>query len=133
MDMLVDSYCQEVTDGPKKVISMNLVKVKEGDKERNLSAYYEQLLEQTKADFTAKGSEIVYRNFGWHKETKHGTEPFSELLQSLDEDFIKFGIYHEVRNQFTKEGQVRQWQKGVIRTNCIDCLDRTNVAKMIIC
>lgn len=83
---------------------MNLVKDKEGDKERNLAAYYEQLLEQTRGDFEAKGSEIIYRNFDWHKETKHGTEPFVELLESLDEDLRKFGLYHEVRNQFTKEG-----------------------------
>ena len=46
MDMLFDRYCQEVKPGEtKKILSMNLVKVKEGDKERNLSAYYEQLLD----------------------------------------------------------------------------------------
>ena len=28
---------------------------------------------------------------------------------------------------------VEQMQKGVIRTNCIDCLDRTNVAQQMIC
>ena len=81
-----------------------------------------------------QGKEIIYRNFGWHAETKHGTEPFSQLLDSLDENTLQgIGIYHEVRNKFTKEGQVRSWQKGVVRTNCIDCLDRTNVAKMITC
>ena len=28
---------------------------------------------------------------------------------------------------------VERLQKGVIRTNCIDCLDRTNVAQQMIC
>ena len=28
---------------------------------------------------------------------------------------------------------MRQRQTGVVRTNCIDCLDRTNVAKMMVC
>ena len=49
---------------------MNLVKIKEGDKERNLAAYYEQLLDASREEFAAKGSEIIYRKFDWHKETK---------------------------------------------------------------
>ena len=28
---------------------------------------------------------------------------------------------------------VEQIQRGVIRTNCVDCLDRTNVAQQMIC
>ena len=28
---------------------------------------------------------------------------------------------------------VERMQKGVMRTNCIDCLDRTNVAQQMIC
>ena len=34
---------------------------------------------------------------------------------------------------FHADGQGRfRWQRGVIRTNCIDCLDRTNTAQFII-
>lgn len=36
-----------------------------------------------------------------------GTESFADFLESLDEDHLrKIGIYHEVRSQYTKEGQV---------------------------
>jgi ubiquinone biosynthesis protein UbiJ len=28
----------------------------------------------------------------------------------------------------TKTGQILQQQSGIIRTNCVDCLDRTNVS-----
>lgn len=28
---------------------------------------------------------------------------------------------------------IESQQKGVVRTNCIDCLDRTNVAQQMIC
>ena len=52
---------------------MNLVKDKEGDKERDLAAYYEQLLELSREEFEADGLEIGYNNFPWHAATKHGT------------------------------------------------------------
>jgi hypothetical protein len=35
----------------------------------------------------------------------------------------KFSYYVEDRNA----GKIIQEQKGVMRTNCLDCLDRTNV------
>jgi len=42
MDMLFERYCQEVPEGEtKKVVVMNLVKLKEGDRERDLAAYFE--------------------------------------------------------------------------------------------
>lgn len=38
MKMLVERYCSEVPEGQtKKIVSINLVKKKEGDKERNLA------------------------------------------------------------------------------------------------
>ena len=90
MKMLVERYCSEVPDGQtKKIVSINLVKEKEGDKERTLAEYYERLLELSRDEFAEQGIEIVYRAFGWHKKTKNGTEPFSELLESLDEDTLR--------------------------------------------
>ena len=72
--MLFDRYCQEVPDGEiKKIVSMNLVKDDEGDKERMLAKYYEDLLEMGREDFRKDGLEIVYRNFPWHAATKQGT------------------------------------------------------------
>lgn len=84
---------------------MNLVKDTEGDKERELSAFYENLLEMSKDELAQEGKSIGYHNFPWHAATKQGTEPFVELLDSIDQDYLRsFGIYHETRNQFTKEG-----------------------------
>jgi hypothetical protein len=31
------------------------------------------------------------------------------------------------------EGKILEKQKGVVRTNCIDCLDRTNVTQVVCC
>ena len=33
---------------------------------------------------------------------------------------------------FYEEGQTRERQSGVVRTNCIDCLDRTNVVQALL-
>ena len=56
MKMLFDRYCQECPEGQtKKIVSMNLVKLKEGDKERNLAEYYERLLALSKDTFAAQG------------------------------------------------------------------------------
>ena len=74
-----------------------------------------------------------YTNFDWHELTKKGTEPFTQFLRSIEGEYLReFGLYAEERSKLSKEGVVKQWQKGVIRTNCVDCLDRTNVAKMMI-
>jgi len=32
----------------------------------------------------SEGKHIEYRNFDWHAATKNGTDPFNELLNSLD-------------------------------------------------
>jgi hypothetical protein len=37
----------------------------------------------------------------------------------------KFAFFAEDRNT----GKILQEQKGVMRTNCLDCLDRTNVTQ----
>lgn len=108
MEMLIDRYCDEVPeDATRKILSINLVKDDEGDKERMLSEYYENLLTATEPDFAENNKQIGYRNFPWHAATKNGTQPFVDLLNSLDDEYLKgFGIYHETRNAFTKEGQV---------------------------
>ena len=131
--MLFDRYCEEIPDGEtKKIFSMNLVKNNADDKERMLAAYYEELLESVKDNLQAENKQIGYHNYNWHAETKQSTQSFTNLLNSLDNDYLRsFGIYQETRNPLTKEGVVQRYQTGLVRTNCIDCLDRTNVAKMI--
>lgn len=54
MQMLIDRYCQEVPEGEtKKIVTMNLVKDKAGDKERDLAEYFEQLFDLSRDNFTA--------------------------------------------------------------------------------
>ena len=52
----------------------------------------------------------------WHR--------VQELINRLAADQDSFGYFH-----LLKDGSVEQRQTGVFRTNCMDCLDRTNVVQ----
>ena len=49
----------------------------------------------------------------------------SILWGKLERDWQRMGYFYE-------EGQTRERQSGVVRTNCIDCLDRTNVVQGVL-
>ena len=55
----------------------------------------------------------------WHR--------LSILMERIEENIKNFG-YFKIDNQ----GDMVQLQSGVFRTNCIDCLDRTNVVQSMI-
>lgn len=50
-------------------------------------------------------------------------------LESLGEDIVALtGVFHNGSRNFNDV----KTQNGVARTNCIDCLDRTNAAQFVI-
>ena len=49
----------------------------------------------------------------------------SILWGKLERDWQRMGYFYE-------EGQTRERQSGVVRPNCIDCLDRTNVVQGVL-
>ena len=49
----------------------------------------------------------------------------SILIQQLDADIKKQGYFWAV------SGKGKQTQTSIIRTNCMDCLDRTNVVQSV--
>lgn len=67
-------------------------------------------------------------SFDFHKETKGMRyENLSKLIAMVDEDMKRFGYFH----CDVKAGKVVKKQSGVLRVNCIDCLDRTNVMESV--
>ena len=66
-------------------------------------------------------SEVHYEAFDFHKEcSKMRYDRLSLLSTQLSS--YDFGYFHKV-------GGSKMKQKGVFRTNCMDCLDRTNVVQ----
>ncbi|KAF7640188.1 SAC domain-containing protein [Meloidogyne graminicola] len=71
---------------------------------------------------------ISYHSFDFHQicgNRKH--HKLSELMDELKDKILAMGFCW-----IDKSGKVVMQQKGIIRTNCIDCLDRTNVVQCAI-
>ncbi|GAB2209405.1 hypothetical protein Droror1_Dr00026619 [Drosera rotundifolia] len=68
---------------------------------------------------------VRYESFDFHLHCGNSNlDNLSILYDEISEDFEKQG-YFLVDN----EGHLLNEQKGVVRSNCIDCLDRTNVTQ----
>ena len=67
---------------------------------------------------------MKYTYYDFHTETKGDNfESLNSLIMRVEERLVgTFGYYMEERGV----GQQLE-QKGIMRTNCLDCLDRTNV------
>nr|CAD2167911.1 unnamed protein product [Meloidogyne enterolobii] len=71
---------------------------------------------------------VTYHSFDFHRvcgNRRH--HKLSELMETLKEEISSIGFCW-----IDKSGKVVMRQKGIIRTNCIDCLDRTNVVQSAI-
>ena len=73
--------------------------------------------------------------FDFHNECKKMQyQNLSKLVGQINEQ-LESNHYYEATVQNTNIGQVNvaaMKQSGVIRTNCVDCLDRTNVVQSVI-
>lgn len=62
--------------------------------------------------------QVLYFPFDFHANSKdNGTQL---LLDSMQAELQKIGFCW-----IDKTGQLVRQQKGIIRTNCVDCLDRS--------
>lgn len=69
--------------------------------------------------------EVRYVSFDFHQRCSNANFDSLKLLyDEIAEDFEKQGYFLQ-----NTEGELLAEQKGIIRSNCIDCLDRTNVTQ----
>ncbi|KAK7498060.1 hypothetical protein BaRGS_00010648 [Batillaria attramentaria] len=91
---------------------------------------YEHQMEKTYAQIVAnaQNENIRYESFDFHKECKGMRfDRVSVLIDRLESDRKRFGYFHQQRDK-----TVVSTQCGVFRTNCMDCLDRTNVVQSML-
>ncbi|KAL8143374.1 hypothetical protein V2J09_016406 [Rumex salicifolius] len=74
------------------------------------------------------GDDIRYVHFDFHKICGHIHFERLSILYEQIEDFLKKNGYFLLNDH----GKKLEEQHGVVRTNCIDCLDRTNVTQSMI-
>lgn len=70
--------------------------------------------------------DVKYQYFDFHNECKHMRwDRISVLIEKMQEDLVQQGYFH----LDTAQNKAVQIQTGVMRTNCMDNLDRTNVVQ----
>ncbi|VDO05611.1 unnamed protein product [Rodentolepis nana] len=90
--------------------------------EGKLSNFYENCL-----DVSDYKSKIAYIHVDYHAVVNaKGIDGVWPCLASLEERLNNWGFFH------FDGSEVKQLQRGVVRTNCVDCLDRTNVVQAMI-
>lgn len=71
---------------------------------------------------------IRYESFDFHAECrKMQWHRLNILIDRLAHEQDEYSVFHE-----KTDGTVLSTQNGIIRTNCIDCLDRTNVVQSML-
>ncbi|KAJ1955396.1 Phosphoinositide phosphatase sac1, partial [Linderina pennispora] len=98
------------------VVAVNLVNKKKYEKP--MGDAFAQLSQEFKSPH------YHYTHFDFHKEcSKMRYDRLSLLTNELAEYMTRFGSFK------AKQGEPETVQQGVVRTNCMDCLDRTNVVQ----
>ena len=92
--------------------------------EAKVGEEYEKHTKQFNDENGIKGTKLGFEWFDFHAVCRGMKfENVSLLIDSLDTKLEEFG--HTIE----KHGIVQSKQVGVLRTNCMDCLDRTNVVQ----
>ncbi|KAJ2448775.1 phosphatidylinositol-3,5-bisphosphate 5-phosphatase [Coemansia sp. RSA 2336] len=127
------------------VIVLNLIKTKERTKrESALGEEFSEGLHYLN-QFLPRGKKIRYLAWDMSRAKKNRQEDVLAILEVIAEETLTLtGYFHngkELYSNFLKRqaaGDVREQrtrarrQTGIVRSNCIDCLDRTNAAQSII-
>ena len=108
---------------------LNLVKAKERTpRESKLSKEYLNAITYLN-QFLPDGKKIGYHAFDMSRASKSRDQDVIGSLEHIADDYVpETGIF---QNGNDEEDHLKL-QHGVIRTNCIDCLDRTNAAQFVL-
>ncbi|KAI9753552.1 MAG: hypothetical protein M4579_005094 [Chaenotheca gracillima] len=92
--------------------------------EGRIGEEYEKNASKLNADGGVNGSPLGFEWFDFHDACRGMKfENVSMLVDKLGETISEFG------STVQHNGKILSQQTGVLRTNCMDCLDRTNVAQ----
>lgn len=110
------------------ILVLNLIKSREKvPRESKLGKEFRQCIDYLNQNLP-ESAKIKYTAWDMSKASKgHGQEVI-EFLESYAESALqKIGFFHNGKNLTGSK-----IQDGICRTNCIDCLDRTNAAQFVI-
>ena len=115
--------------GRSSLTCINLIDNKPHKDQGKLGAAFKKTIEGVKTVLKPeRAHNLKYVWFDFHHETKQKNKwaNLAKLLKQCEGDFA-------AQKYFCKEasGVISSWQIGVIRTNCMDNLDRTNVVQSL--
>lgn len=120
-----DTHFKHLVDRYGTIHVVNLLSDKPSEWE--LTKRYRRQLSVSKS--VKLGNEVLLTEFDFHRETsQEGFLAARKLLPSIKSTMLDSGYFSfDVR-----ENRVISEQKGCFRTNCLDCLDRTNLVQQLI-
>ena len=125
----VSDLLQQYVDNSNasSVIFVNLIDNKKD--QQKLGVAFKEVVDDVKKKVDkVKANSLTYVWFDFHHETKQKGKwnNLSKLLSRVDDIFRQQRFFCKLPS-----GAVTSWQVGVIRTNCMDNLDRTNVVQSL--
>ncbi|KAF7286543.1 hypothetical protein GWI33_004946 [Rhynchophorus ferrugineus] len=123
------------------IVILNLVKKRERKPQESMLS--DQLSSAVKYlnQFLPVEHQINYKTFDMARKNKSSANVMKKLAGIAKNAVTKVGIFHNQPQYFSqrnstiighRESIFSSRQTGVIRTNCVDCLDRTNTAQFAI-
>lgn len=108
---------------------LNLVKMKERTpRESKLLAEYRKAIEYLN-QFLPEKNKIIQKHWDMSRAAKDPNQDVIQTLEDIAEDVVLTTGFFQNGDGVINPTRV---QNGVARTNCIDCLDRTNAAQFVI-
>lgn len=112
---VVERHFHDLAQRYGEILALDLTD-QHGDEGKLSSAYAAEM---------EKLPNVRYVSFDFHSVCGNSNfDNLDVLYDQIAEDFEKQGYF-----LVDKEGNILEEQRGVIRSNCIDCLDRTNVTQ----
>lgn len=110
------------------IIILNLIKTKEKTpRELKLNLHFINCINYLN-QFLPEQDKLQFNSFDMSKHSKKNLDVITPLQNIASDSIDQIGFFHNGTDL-----ESTKIQKGIIRTNCIDCLDRTNAAQFIIC
>jgi len=108
---------------------VNLMKAKKVDSyEVRLSKHFESAIERMNRELPPE-HRILYRPFDMKNHAKSNSAIFEVFSRLAESAVSRVGFFH---TKMGLQGMPEKLQTGVVRTNCVDCLDRTNVLQFFV-
>lgn len=129
-DRVNSELCQKHVDDLKKgyqnICFVNLVDKKGSQK--MLGTQFEKLIN------SLGDASLRFVWFDFHDECKNlKYENLARLVDQISRELSNYGYFHIERKNTAnpRDYASKNSQKGIIRSNCMDCLDRTNVVQSV--